>query len=309
MANCARCRDPVIQEDLLKCFTCSLPYHYLCAGKNDMNFKKMGKAKLTWKCLSCKEMRSSNEEEADLEDEQTKTRDDKLLEQMKKMFQEFSKDINSKLLEFENSLQFHSGKLEDVISGFNEMKKNFSSLQKKQEELANENVMLKNKVKELSFQVHDMDQRSLDHNLEILGIPDVIEDPKVIMGSLCEKIQIQVPDPGTYVVKRVAVGAKNKPKALIAQFNSKQLRDKILKESKKSKPRVSDFTKAPSDIQPVFINEQLTPYMKQLFFNVTKEKKEKGFAYVWIAEGRILLRKTEQSKICRIRCIEDVLKT
>ncbi|XP_008481293.1 uncharacterized protein LOC103518020 [Diaphorina citri] len=288
-----------------------------------MNFKKMGKAKLTWKCLSCKGMRSSNEEEADLEDEQTKTRDDKLLEQMKKMFQEFSKDINSKLLEFENSLQFHSGKLEDVISGFNfhsgkledvisgfnEMKKNFSSLQKKQEELANENVMLKNKVKELSFQVHDMDQRSLDHNLEILGIPDVIEDPKVIMGSLCEKIQIQVPDPGTYVVKRVAVGAKNKPKALIAQFNSKQLRDKILKESKKSKPRVSDFTKAPSDIQPVYINEQLTPYMKQLFFNVTKEKKEKGFAYVWIAEGRILLRKTEQSKICRIRCIEDVLKT
>uniref|UniRef100_A0A8D8Z3Z7 PHD-type domain-containing protein n=1 Tax=Cacopsylla melanoneura TaxID=428564 RepID=A0A8D8Z3Z7_9HEMI len=304
MVKCSKCDKIVNAEDLLKCMNCPLSFHYECAGKTEDNFKKMGRAKTQWRCSMCKD--GSGKGETDEVGKKEKERDDRLMTAMRKMFQDFTTGINTKLSDFENTLQFNSGKMDDVVTGFNEMKKNFIVIQKKQEELANENLQLKKKVKELAFQMNKMEQRSLDHNIEILGVPDAIEDPQVIVRSLCEKIKVQTPGGDTYVVKRATVGVSGKPKPVTVEFNSKALRDKIVKECKKAKPKVSDFTKAPLDTQDVFVNEQLSPFMKQLLFNATKIKKEKRFAFLWVSDGRILLRKTQDSRVTQVHCIEDI---
>lgn len=73
----------------------------------------MGKATKQWKCVSCKGAVVAENDD------------------VKTMVKILSKDINSKLMEFEKSLQYNSSKIDEVITGFTEMKKAFSSLQKK----------------------------------------------------------------------------------------------------------------------------------------------------------------------------------
>lgn len=305
MGKCSKCNSDVLVKELITCSICKASLHYWCGGKSEENFKKLGRAKLSWKCTTCKGSMGGEDDDGD---EETKTSDGKLLDTMQTMFKQLSTDINSKLKDFEKSLQYSSSKLDDVLNGFDEMKKSFSSLQKKHDELTQENLVLKKTVNELSFQVHNMDQRMLDHNLVISGVPDSIVDPQVIVGSLCKKINVPCPDATSYVVKRETMGAPGKPKPIVAIFTLKKQRDLILKECKRAKPKVSDITNTPSDVQPVFVNEQLSPFMKQLFFNANKMKKEKGFAYLWVSEGRILLKKTNDSRTVRIQCLEDVTK-
>lgn len=287
--SCSKCLTHVLDKDSLQCMVCRKVFHYLCAGKTEENFKKMGKATKQWKCATCKVIGGTDNDD-----------------DLKLMIKELSKDIKDQLKDFEKSLQYNSGKLDDVVNGFSEMKKAFSSLQKKQEELEQENVTLKKKVKELNWQVQIMDQRTLDHNLEISGIPDSVDDSQVIISALCRKINVPCPDATSYVLKRAPVGAPGKPKPIVAMFTSKQKRDIILKECKKAKPKVSDITNKSSDVQPVFVNEQLSAYNKQLFFKANQAKKEKGYAYLWVSEGRILLKKSNESRVVRIQCLEDL---
>lgn len=305
MVKCSKCDKTVNTDDLLRCIGCPLVFHYQCVGKTEENFKKMGKAKLQWKCSLCKDGVAGKGDTDEVEKKE-KERDSRMMSAMRDMLKGFTADINKKLSDFETALQFNSGKMDDIVTGFNEMKKTFDDIQKKQEELTNENVQLKKKVKELAFQMNKMEQQSLDHNIEILGVPDAIDDPQVIVRSLCEKINVQTPSSDAYVVKRAAVGVRGKPKPVTIEFNSKALRNKIVKDCKKAKPKVSDFTKATQDTQDVFVNEQLSPFMKQLLFNATKIKKEKRFAFLWVSDGRILLRKTQDSRVVHVQCIEDI---
>ncbi|KAL1454572.1 hypothetical protein WDU94_010794 [Cyamophila willieti] len=191
--------------------------------------------------------------------------------------------------------------MEEVLSGFNEMKKNFSQLQAKQEELVK-----KKTVRELQSHVVDMDQKSLDHVLEISGIPDIITEPVEIIGSLCKKINMNTPERNAYTMNRIPTTGQGRPKMTIDLIESKFVRDKILKASKKYKPKVLDFTNRSTDTQSVFANEQLTPHNKKLFFNATKVKREKGFSFLWVSEGKILLKKTQDARIKRIPTIEDM---
>lgn len=172
------------------------------------------------------------------------------LSRMKVMLEDLKRDLTGKISDVEKSITYTSSQMEDMLAGFNELKKTFKQLEDKQEALAKENTILKKTVKDLKNQVLDMDQKSLDHSLEITGIPDTVESHEDIMEALCEKVKVQVPPKSNYTIKRVskpANSSQGKPKLTIVQFESKCVRDEILKASKKYKPTVANFTKCSTD--------------------------------------------------------------
>uniref|UniRef100_A0A8D9AL45 PHD-type domain-containing protein n=1 Tax=Cacopsylla melanoneura TaxID=428564 RepID=A0A8D9AL45_9HEMI len=297
--SCSKCKKGFSSEELkIACSSCNSQLHYVCAEVSAPTMRKLGKDVSTWKCKECQSKAVNN---TGLD-----AKFDKFTDTMTELFSTFKREITEKLTDFEKSVQYHSSQMEEVLSGFNEMKRNFVQLQAKQEELVKENDTLKKTVKELQSHVVDMDQKSLDHVLEISGIPDRITEPVEIMGSLCKKINMNTPEINAYTVKRIPSTGQGRSKMTIVTFESKFVRDEILKASKKYKPKVLDFTNASNDIQSVFVNEQLTPHNKKLFFNATKVKRDKGFSFLWVSEGKILLKKTQDARIKRIFNIEDM---
>lgn len=297
--SCSKCKNDFSAEDVrITCSSCNSHLHYSCAELTAATVRKMGKEVSTWKCKVC------------MTKGQSSTGGDKydqLANHMTALFKKFKNEISTKLTDFEKSVSFNSTQMDEILSGFKEMKKNFTELQAKQEELVRENATLKKNVKELQVHIIDSDQKLLGNVLELSGIPDAITEPTEIIESLCKKIQVNPPERTTYTLKRIPSTTQGKPKMTVITFASKFVRDEIIKAGKKYKPKVQDFTGASEDTQSVFVNEQLTPHNKKLFFNANKVKKEKGFAYLWVSDGRILLKKTQDSTtIKRILSIEDM---
>ncbi|XP_008483015.1 uncharacterized protein LOC103519703 [Diaphorina citri] len=273
------------------------------------NFQELGARKNTWKCINCKQNREVKKKTDDEEDDVTAKGTSNGGDQygvLKGLFDDFKKTISDQIKDVENGLNFQSEQIADVLKNFGDMNTTFAKMQARQEEILKENQTLKNKVKKLEDKVLDLEQKYLDHNLEVMGVPETMTDESKIMEALCSVAKVAVPQRSRYTLKRSLVGPPGKPKAIIMSFESKYERDSILKACKKCKPKGLDLTKNATDVQPVYVNEQLTPQRKELFFKAMQIKREKKYLFLWVQEGKILLKKNENSRVVRIESIEDM---
>ncbi|KAL4721721.1 hypothetical protein ACJJTC_001702, partial [Scirpophaga incertulas] len=64
----------------------------------------------------------------------------------------------------------------------------------------------------------------------------------------------------------------------------------------------------PGDPKPIYINEHLTPYNKQLLKKCKEIAMKKEYKYVWTKNGRIYIRKNDTSPAIQIHEEEDLRK-
>lgn len=310
--ECGRCKEISPDTEMIVCTICRVGFDYACAGMSLANYGKLGARRSTWKCVTCKQNKEVKKKTDLTEDEENNDVTAKEAANgdqygvLRGLFDDFKNTISKQIKEVEKGLNFQSDQIADVLKSFGEMNSTFAKMQARQEEIMKENQMLKTKVKKLEGKVLDLEQAYLDHNLEVLGVPEAMTDGNKIMEALCSVAKVTVPQRSSYTVKRSSFGQPGKPKPVIMSFESKYERDSILKECKKCKPKALDLTKNAADVQPVYVNEQLTPHRKELFFKATQIKREKKYLFLWVQEGRILLKKNDRSKIMRIECIEDM---
>lgn len=311
--SCNRCKDSILPDDAIVCNgqDHDKQYHFGCGGLAETTFRRMGKKKTTWLCIDCRGKSGKvnvNLEEIVSDDNAAGGKTIAVeTDVLKLMFKEFKSEMVSSLSELEKSVSFQSGKLDEVLTSFREMKKSFVEIQAKHEELSKENQTLKKMVQDLQGNIVEMEQKSLDHNIELSGIPESITDEKSIMESLCKVAKVDVPTVMSYTMKRVYNGEK-KTRPVIICFESKRMRDIIMKEAKKAKPKKHHFTKNAADVDNVYVNEHLTPYMKDLFYKTQQIRKQENYLHLWTSEGKVLLKKTSTSKVMNIKQIEDVKK-
>ncbi|KAL1446843.1 hypothetical protein WDU94_013901, partial [Cyamophila willieti] len=93
---------------------------------------------------------------------------------------------------------------------------------------------------------------------------------------------------------------------VIVQFESVVQRDKIIKKKRADRTvKLGDVIGSEND-QNIYVNECLTPYYAKLYGEAKKIKREKNYAFIWIRDGKILLKKTEQSRPMRLMAMEDL---
>lgn len=292
--NCSKCEEVLVEEDNISCTLCGTKLHFGCAGFSESNFRKLSKIKKeSWKCITCK-----NKKDVTFT---IPSSDSTLMQQ----FNQLAKDLKGTIVGLEQSVQHNSDTMDEILNGFREMKINFGLMQTKQEELLKENAILKKTVDDLQHHVFEVEQKALDHNVEIVGVPETMEADRVV-PAMCGVLSITTPEASQYTAQRARVGAPGRIKPVFVQFESKRLRDEFLKATKRCKPKASQLTNNSSDINPIYVNEELTPHYKMLFYNANKLRREKQFKYLWVGEGKILLKKSDTSKTIRVRNLEDV---
>jgi cell division protein FtsB len=216
----------------------------------------------------------------------------------------------SLLLSMQKSLDFLSSQYDDI-------KKDTQLIQTLVQEiksLKQENKNLKAELKEVNSKINNIEQYSKSFNLEFKGIPtSPDEDTYNIVVDICKAINVNVVQSDIEYCHRTKLAPRKEGNSkhsneqpIIAKFFSRQARDAILSK-KKQFPELSstDINCASLKSSKIYINEHLTQVNKNLFW-LARNTKNIGYKYAWVKNGRIRVRKDENSPIIFINSPEDI---
>lgn len=208
------------------------------------------------------------------------------------------KHINVQLSEFKESLTFFNQQYEDLKNKFDEKCTVMNRLE-------TENIALASSVKDLSVRLTLVEQHMRENNVEINGVPEHRTENLVItVKQLAEVVKSPVDDGDILHVARVAKLDKNssRPRSVIVKLRSPRQRDALLAAVSKFNRNKQNLDKLSSQHlgiagpqTPIFVAEHLTPANKSLHAATRKKAKEMGYKFVWVRNGRIFVRKSEES--------------
>jgi hypothetical protein len=180
---------------------------------------------------------------------------------------------------------------------------------KRIEELTQENINLKEKVRQLEERIDDSDQYSRLNTVEIHGVPqeeneNVMEVVKKLGVALDMPITEEMVDACHRLRRKQGDG---RAPGIVVKFVRRLDRQKLI-EKRKVKRTLNTGHIGYSDSTPIYINESLTYIRRKLLATAREMRKEKGYRFIWIKEGKIFVRKEENSPVIVLTRNEDIAK-
>lgn len=166
--------------------------------------------------------------------------------------------------------------------------------------LRNDNEILRSKINKIENALNNTDQQQkLDHNLVINGITETEnENTTDLIINFANTIDVELTPENIISANRVATANKDSglPKSIIVQLNDKNKRDSLLKNRKKQTNKN----------RPIYITEQLSTKQQFIFKKARDLKREKKIKFAWVKDGKILIRKTEDSRAVNLTNINEL---
>lgn len=225
---------------------------------------------------------------------------------------EYMKKMDKKFSDFEKSLEFSMEQMEElrVASTVKDVQKKLVLIEKRQEKEENESKEWKSKIRGLETLVQELNQKSENCKLELSGFPTNLN---VEVNNIARELLSKVDGShiGQVTAERVSkvYGQQTNRTSIVMKFESVEKRNVILNKIKQEKIhlKAGDLLKT-GDPTPVYVNEFLTSYYRRLFYEAKKLKMDKKYAYLWVEDGKILLKKTQDSRVVRLTSMEDLGK-
>ncbi|KAL1446268.1 hypothetical protein WDU94_008929 [Cyamophila willieti] len=158
----------------------------------------------------------------------------------------------------------------------------------------------------MEIQVNGLNQKDFNTKIEISGIKDKTVNKDEITKKIIDKLENRAGEIQYKSEKLTREGEHGKT-SIVVEFKSQEMRNLVLTKIKEMRlySRLDDVL--PNNGSNVYINEALSPYLKKLLFEAGKIKKEKKYAFLWVKDGRILLKKAENGKTMRLECLDDLV--
>ena len=242
-----------------------------------------------------------------------------LLDKMKTMIKEEISDEKDRLLKIVENIQkiksdigktvdFMSEKFEVIIHESKELKSKVTMLVKENKILNDQLNDMKEETTSLSSQVDFLERNLKGKNLEIVGVPFVKNEN---VGDLAVKVLTNI-DPqlskeDIESARRLMKKDKNNVTIygpILARFKNIGKRNYIFRNKKnlaEARPNLVN-----GSVKKIFINENLTPKNKKIFYHANCFKKQNNWRFVWTANGMVFLRKTESSDAVLVKNLVDL---
>lgn len=207
------------------------------------------------------------------------------------------KSIKEEISSVKESMNFMNNQYEDIRS---EVKAKFSTVDK----LQKENEKLIDNIKNLSMRVNTMEQQARSCNIEIQCLPESKTENLVsTVMNMSKVISCKISESDIHNVTRIAKinPESTRPRSIVVQFSSPKVRDAFLAASIKynkinPQDKLNTFALGIGNTkQNVYIVEHLSAYYKAVHAAARKRAKELGYKYVWVRNGRIFMRKSDDS--------------
>ncbi|XP_039764477.1 uncharacterized protein LOC120636965 [Pararge aegeria] len=160
-----------------------------------------------------------------------------------------------------------------------------------------------------------MEQHSRMNNLEIQCLPEHrAENLPNIITQIGKVTGTCISDADIHKCTRIAkISRENpRPRSVFVKFSSPRIRDTFLAGVMKFNKRIKDEKLNTSHIgiggenKPIYVVEHLTPELKKIHASARLTAKKLKYRFVWIKNGRVFLRKTDESEHIVIRNIEQL---
>ncbi|CAH2100985.1 unnamed protein product [Euphydryas editha] len=172
--------------------------------------------------------------------------------------------------------------------------------------LENQNRYITLKAEALEQRNAELEQQLLGDLVEISGIPDINDgDLPKIVDNVLEKFGVSKED--VLAIKRLP-SRKTGYGQIHIRVRQETVRQRIISSARNTtligKDIIPNITGPPAT-EKIYIREALTPYLKNLLWQAKQELKS-SYKYIWIREGRLFVRKNENTKVFKIRTQSDI---
>lgn len=227
-------------------------------------------------------------------------------------------EINSELQEIKRSM----ASFEATISFFNEefekIKASTSAQSATIETLRKDNECLRVATQDLSARMRQLDQQSRASNLELQCVPEHKQENLVsTILQLGKVIKCPLNDFDIHYCSRMAKLNTNtpRPRSILVKFRSPRLRDTFLaatsafnKNHPNEKLNTSHLGIGGEKKNAIYVVEHLTLENKELHAAARRKSKELNYKFVWVRDGKIFMRKSEESNYVHIRNLDILNK-
>lgn len=146
------------------------------------------------------------------------------------------------------------------------------------------------------------------NSLEISGIPE--EDDEVIfevINKVGKGLGINVTPEMLEVCHRSGGKSQtsDKPRGIVVKFARKKYKEEFLQKRRLKRILKTKDVNLSGD-SCIYINEILSDECRKVLNAARLVKKEKGFKYLWVRNGKVLLRKEENGNVITLSSLEQV---
>lgn len=204
--------------------------------------------------------------------------------------EDFAEKFNM-LVEDVKEIKRRTEKIDDLATGFSDLKQENETLRKRIENLEIEKH-------EMQKRINESEQYSRRNNVIITGLPkDTKEDLREKVTKLAGKLGVKLHEYDICTVHRLSnIG---EAPAIVMKMNNRDKKTHLMKEARKKKLKANDFGYSSNEY--IFLSEHLTKENNELLFEAKEKLKIPGYVkFVWPCDGQVLCREDERARITRI---------
>ena len=170
-----------------------------------------------------------------------------------------------------------------------------------------------NDLQNLQVSLDNLEQYSRKSSLEFHGIPDNIEmPPDQIICKIAQEIGIQLEENDIEISHRIKRNKGEKP--ILARFVNYKKKAKLYKARVNLKgvtvqslfPGAVLVTSAMERPNRIFINENLTPYRKEMMFRAVEKRRNEKIQSCWSLDGKIFIKTSPMGKPRQMHSVEEI---
>ena len=169
---------------------------------------------------------------------------------------------------------------------------------------------------DLNIKVSQFEQQARECNVELQCLPEYSNESLVpTVLQLCKVVSCPIIDADILACSRIAKSKRDspRPRSVIIKLCSPRKRDELLgaclrynKNNPDNKLNTSLLGMG-GDKQNIYLSEHLSPGNRKLHAEARLFKKDNNFKYIWVRNGRIFLRKSDETPAIWVKNNESLL--
>lgn len=202
-----------------------------------------------------------------------------------------------KVNRMETTLALLSEQYDEILKNSKNQGKLIEELAKKTNHL--EALIVERDAQILSLQtaVDNAEQYSRRKNIEIHGVKEYENENLVtVVTDLAKKLQLPPPTSQSVETAHRLRAREGRTTPILVRFTERSTRDMWIKK------RVTLRNEG------IYVNENLTKTLKNLFWNTKNAAREKNYKFVWVRNGKIFIKEKDGSPVIRIENENDLKK-
>ncbi|XP_063372262.1 uncharacterized protein LOC134660448 [Cydia amplana] len=340
------CTNENLEDDHHDCSSCGLTYHLECLAATGL--KNTSNLPYNWKCPACTTNKNNKQAKQDstpirtssatrvnkrpalaspeseaaagsqeirtIVEQVIQSQFNSMINQLKQSMMDVVSDqlkpLKQSVQEIKNSMEFMNSRFEDIETEQVAAKKAMGDLQV-------DNTKMKTEIVELNQRINNFEQQVRASNLELQCVPENKQENLIsIVCSMASTVGSTLSETNILNCTRIAKlhADSTRPRSIVVQLASPRVRNELLAATvtyNKANPYDklnSEHLGLPGAKTPVYLVEHLSPANKTLHAATRKKAKEHGYKYVWVRDGRVYARKTDQSEYIYIRNMDSLNK-